>query len=122
MYYKDRDISGHYMHKELVKTIQDCEATCEHMTHHLKKHEADEYRMRVNQATLLRDCADICTITAKYVARDSIFAENMAALCAEVCICCGNECVKFHDEMSQHCAMVCFHCGRECSDFARRGM
>lgn len=106
-----------YMHEELVDHIQECEAVCEHMTYHLKKMEHCS-PSRVNQALLLRDCADICGLTAKYVARDSFFSREAAALCAQICIACGNECSKFPDQMSQHCAQVCYNCAKHCSDFA----
>ncbi|HEX3078214.1 MAG TPA: hypothetical protein VHQ24_15245 [Lachnospiraceae bacterium] len=87
------------------------------MTHHLKMMVRD-LTNRVDQSILLRDCADICTLTAKYVARDSCFAKRSAVLCAEICVVCGNECTKFNDQMSQHCAMVCFNCARHCNEFA----
>lgn len=107
---------GHYMNEHLVKTIQDCEATCEHMTNHLKK--LSDFQMRVMQAMLLRDCSDICGLTAKYVARGAIFARQAASLCACICEACGTECSRFPDQMSQNCARVCMHCARECAAFA----
>ncbi|MFZ5985650.1 MAG: four-helix bundle copper-binding protein [Bacillota bacterium] len=108
--------AGHYMNERLVKTIQDCEATCEHMTNYLKK--MPDFQMRVNQAVLLRDCADICGLTAKFVARGAVFARQTTALCACICEACGTECARFPDQMSQNCARVCMHCARECRAFA----
>lgn len=109
-------IDGHCMNKELVKIVQDCEATCEHMTRHLDM--AQHYEpARERQAILLRDCADICTITAKYLARGSMFSRCIALLCADICDACGAECARFPDEMSQNCAQVCFHCARACRSF-----
>lgn len=108
--------SGHYHNEALVKTIQDCEATCEHMTTMLKKR--PDVHMRTMQLVLLRDCADICGLTAKYVARNSMFARDCARLCACICEACGRECAKFCDRESQHCAKVCLHCARECMAFA----
>ena len=113
-------VKGHYMNEELVRTIQDCEATCEHMTHHIKK--LPDYNMRIRQAVLLRECADICGITAKFIARNAIFSKHVAALCANICDACGTECARFPDEMSQHCAEMCFHCAKECRVFAGIGM
>ncbi len=109
-------VAGHYMHEALVKTIQNCEATCEHMTAHLKK--LRDFGMRTKQATLLRDCADICGLTANFIARGSMYAKNTAALCACICEICGQECARFPDQMSQNCAQVCLHCARECRAFA----
>lgn len=105
-----------YKHEQLVNTIQDCEAVCEHMTTHIKHHCGVE--TRVKQLVLLRDCADICGLTAKFVARNSIFARDCARLCACICEACGKECARFPDAESQHCARVCFHCARACMAFA----
>lgn len=117
MMHENDQMMGHFKNEDLVIMIQDCEAICEHMTHHLKMM-PNESEARVMQAILLRDCADICALTAKYVARDSDFAGYAASLCAQVCILCANECSKFNDEMSQHCAVVCYECARHCNDFA----
>lgn len=108
--------TGHYMHASLVNTIQNCESTCEHMTTYVKK--LPDYGMRTNQAMLLRDCADICGTTAKFIARGSMFSRQIAALCACICEACGQECARFPDQMSQNCAQICLHCAMECRAFA----
>ncbi len=109
-------VAGHYMNKELVKTIQNCEATCEHMTIYLKK--LPDCVTRSRQAVLLRDCADICGMSAKFLARGSMYSKQMAALCAYICEACGQECSRFPDQMSQNCARVCLNCAAECKAFA----
>ncbi|WP_202976485.1 four-helix bundle copper-binding protein [Anaerophilus nitritogenes] len=103
-------------HSTLLMTIQNCEATCEHMTTFLKCRK--DVQSRVIQLQLLRDCADICTLTAKYIARNSGFSKCIANLCAYICEVCGTECLRFPDPESQHCAQVCLHCARECRVFA----
>jgi hypothetical protein len=105
-----------HQHESLINTIQHCEMTCEHMTMMLK-HKAD-INARVKQLSLLHDCADICTLTAKYISRMSSFSKATANLCAQICEVCGNECARFADAESQHCAQVCHHCARECRNFA----
>jgi hypothetical protein len=109
-------VAGYYMNQHLVKTIQDCEVTCEHMTFHLQK--LQDFQMRAQQALLLRDCADICGLAAKFAARGSMFTRQTAALCACICEVCGQECARFPDQMSQHCARVCMYYARECRAFA----
>ncbi|MDF2543210.1 MAG: ferredoxin [Herbinix sp.] len=111
--------SGHYKNEALVKTIQDCEATCEYLTQQLFKKEQD-YSERIYEAIVVRDCSDICNLTYKYVARGSVFAGSTAALCSELCYACGNECSRFDDTMSQHCSMVCYQCAIQCSNYAAR--
>lgn len=116
-HFRNNDNShGMYMNQTLVNAIQECEAVCEHMTHHLKMM-GENYSTRTTQAILLRDCADICGLTAKYVARDSYFAVDTASMCAQICEACGDECSKFPDNMSQNCAQVCYNCAKHCNDF-----
>ncbi|WP_053956435.1 four-helix bundle copper-binding protein [Inediibacterium massiliense] len=100
----------------LLMTVQNCEANYEHMTTFLKCKK--DVQSRVIQLQLLRDCADICTLMAKYLARNSVFSKCLANLCAYICEVCGTECSKFPDPESQHCAQICFHCARECRAFA----
>lgn len=105
-------------HENVLKTIQDCEAMCEHMMTFLKRR--SDVQTRVRQLQLLHDCADICTLTAKYVARHSAFSKHTAHLCGQICEICGNECAKFSDEESQECSRICLNCARECRAFAGR--
>lgn len=105
-------------HDCLISVIQHCEAMCEHMVTYVASRK--DVCRRTRQLQLLRDCADICALTAKYVARDSMFAKHTAELCACICEACARECARFSDPQSQHCAQICMHCARECMEFARR--
>jgi|GEM_PF-1769235 len=109
-----------YMNEQIVRQIQDCEATCEHMINHIKK--MKDCQMRAKQTMLLRDCADICGLTANYIARDAIFKRHAAILCADICDACGNECSRFPDQESRNCAQICFHCAMQCRAFSRIDM
>lgn len=75
-------------------------------------------RQRGNQIQLLRDCADICTATAKFMSRNSNFSKSLAHLCAHICEECGNKCARHPDAASQHCARVCLECAQECRAFS----
>ncbi|MDF2589052.1 MAG: ferredoxin [Anaerocolumna sp.] len=108
----------HYRNRNLVVMVQDCEATCEHMTHSIMM--LDDFHDRMAQAVLVNDCAAICGLTANFAARDAIFARHAAALCADICDALGSECIKFSDEKSVHCADICFACARHCKAFAIR--
>lgn len=106
----------HLPNKGLVKTIQECSATCEHMTKMMLY--MPDVKNRVEQINLLRDCADICDTTEDYVARNSYFSKSIAAQCADICVTCGTECSKFPDQASQMCAQICFNCAEECKEFS----
>jgi hypothetical protein len=106
-----------FMHPELVNMINNCEVTCEHMTHHLVMMRLASARMA--QFGLLRDCSDICGLTARSISRGSYFSKVLADVCAEVCNACGNECLRYPDDMSQHCGKICIECAKHCRRFAR---
>ncbi|TEB14404.1 hypothetical protein Psfp_02907 [Pelotomaculum sp. FP] len=107
-------------HEGVLKTVQNCEAVCENtFTAVLCMHDC---RMRVMQLQLLRDCADICTLTAKYIARCSMYARPLAGLCAQICQDCGTHCLQHPDQQSQYCGQVCLKCAQECAAFAGMAM
>ncbi|MEW9669781.1 four-helix bundle copper-binding protein [Ammoniphilus sp. 3BR4] len=107
-----------YMLPGLVNNIQHCEAVCEHMVT-MMLHQPDLHA-RTMQIQFLRDCADICALTAKYLSRQSSFTRSLIQKCAEICEACGRECSRFQDEMSQHGTRVCFHCAAACREFLRK--
>lgn len=103
---------SHMMFPDILRILQHCAATCEHMTTYLLS--AGDVQARATQLKLLRDCADICTKTAKFIARSSGFSKSLLLLCAHVCEVCGNECMKFPDAASRQCGQICLNCAREC--------
>ncbi len=108
--------SHHIPHEHLVTTVHHCAAVCEHMGVLMTM--TPNVHMRARQLQLLRDCADICHLTVKYLSRNSMFVRQLVGLCACVCEACGRECSRFPDAKSQHCAEVCLNCARECKAFA----
>jgi hypothetical protein len=105
-----------YMNEGLVKTVQDCEASCEHMATYILS--LPDIRSRTMQALLLRDCADLCCLAAKVLARNSLYTAPIATLCAKICKACGIECGKFSDAMSQQCSKICMDTAGGCADAA----
>lgn len=105
----------HMMFPRVLRTIQKCAAHCEHMTKIMLY--TPDIHLRTTQIELLRDCADICEATAKYIARNSVFSKSLAKKCARICEICGKHCLQFSDEASQICARICLHCAEECRAF-----
>lgn len=103
-------------HASLLETLQHCEATCEFTAAMIGQ--GGEASQRHMQIAMLRDCADICALTAKCVARQSGFAKAFAQVCAQVCEICGKHCLQHPDELSQKCGKTCLHCAQECRTFA----
>ena len=109
-------VQGQYCNGDLTRIIQECQATCEYLLACIKRRK--DCRCRRNQMTLLRDCADICGLAAKFVPRGSDCDRQTALLCAKICECCARECARFCDRLSQNCAKVCCCCAKACRAFA----
>lgn len=110
-------------HQRVLGVVQHCEAVCENtFTAVLGMLGMRDVHTRVMQLQLLRDCADICTLTAKYIARSSMYSRSLAGLCAEVCEMCGNHCSNMPDPQSQFCGQVCLDCAKECRAYAGMSM
>lgn len=104
--------------RQVLKTVQHCEAVCEFTEYYVLTRE-DPSR-RKEQLRMLRDCADICTLTAKYMARHSRFAKSLALLCAKICEVCGNHCSQQPDQQSQTCGQTCLQCARDFIAFSKK--
>lgn len=69
---------------------------------------------------LLFDCADVCNLSVKLLARDSDFHMDLCSLCAQVCRQCARSCERIgEDEMMRECAEVCWRCAESCDRMAR---
>lgn len=63
----------------------------------------------------LRDCAEICSTTAKFIAGGSYYRTELAMVCSEVCDACSLDCEQFeNDERMKTCARVCEACATAC--------
>jgi hypothetical protein len=68
---------------------------------------------------LLKTCADICTLTAREMARESEFAKDLCAIGAKVCQTCGDECAAHWGEPFHRCAAACHRCAEDCMTVSR---
>ena len=77
----------------------------------------DNINMLSRCIQLDQDCADICHLAAKFMARGSEFSDQICRICAEVCEACGEEC-RQHKNMDhcQECADACFECAKICRE------
>ena len=94
-----------------------CHQVCERMIQHcLTKggaHAAPDH------IKTLRDCADICALSADFMLRSSDLHMRTCQVCAEACTKCATECENMNDdEMMQMCIDVCKRCAETCSKMA----
>jgi hypothetical protein len=92
----------------LIKCITACE-TCASLCL-----QEDDVKMMVRCIQLDRDCADICALTSRFVARNSDHARHVMKECIEICRQCEQECRQHHHDHCQKCADACRECYEAC--------
>jgi hypothetical protein len=103
---------SHQKFKECIDACLACAIECEHCA------TACLGEQNVNMMTTCiqrdRDCADICILTARLLARGSRHGEHLLRECAEICDLCADECSKHQIDHCQRCAEACRNCAEEC--------
>jgi hypothetical protein len=65
-------------------------------------------------ARMCRDIADIASLHARLMARDSNYSGHLAEACAEVCEACAEECRQHDHDHCQLNAQVLSECAESC--------
>ncbi|WP_178916579.1 four-helix bundle copper-binding protein [Natronomonas gomsonensis] len=69
-------------------------------------------------ARLCRDVADLTSLHARFIARNSEYSSMLAEACAEACEACADECSKHDANHCQVCADVLPECAESCRQMA----
>jgi len=69
-------------------------------------------------ARLCRDVADLTSLHARLMARDSRYAADLAAVCADACAACAEECAGHDADHYRVCADVLEECVESCRRMA----
>ncbi|RDI72966.1 four-helix bundle copper-binding protein [Halopelagius longus] len=67
---------------------------------------------------LCRDVADLTTLHARFMARNSNYSEELAQVCAGACEECAAECEQHDADHCQLCAEVLRECAETCRQMA----
>lgn len=67
---------------------------------------------------LCRDVADVASLHARFMARDSSYSGDLASICADVCEACAEECEQHDHDHCQLCAKVLPECVESCREMA----
>ena len=104
---------AHEQNHELLNALNICAAECNHCATACL--DEKDVKMMARCIKLDMDCADICQLTASFVARGSEHANHLLKECAEICEACADECEKHaHMEHCRKCAEACRHCAEAC--------
>ncbi|AWM31720.1 four-helix bundle copper-binding protein [Hymenobacter nivis] len=91
--------------KSLLDALNAAVAACENCaTAYLQE---DDVQALTRCIALTHDCADVCALTLRLVARNSAYAAHLHTTRAEICAACA-------DEFSQHEHLHCQQCAKAC--------
>lgn len=107
---------SHEQHQELLQTLHECMAACNHCYDACLQEE--DLNMMADYIRLDRECADMCGFLEQAITRNSPFIKELAAVCATICESCGKECEQHSHEHCQKCAKACFKCAEACRQVA----
>ncbi|MEO7531605.1 MAG: four-helix bundle copper-binding protein [Sediminibacterium sp.] len=109
---------GHEKQQSMIDAMNDCATECNHCISACLEEQDVASLARCIKLNI--DCAELCTLIAGFVARDSAHAMHLMKECAEICNACAEECEKFADRYDhcKKCAEVCRTCAEECSAMA----
>ena len=78
----------------------------------------DDVKRMARCIALDLDRAEACTFAASAMARNSLHAQAICALCADICQACGEECRQHEMDHCQECAAICLACADACRSMA----
>ena len=104
---------AHQKHQDLINKLSNCVSACEHCADACLTEGGD----MTDCIRIDRDCADVCALALKAVARDSKHASKIVELCADLCEQCAEECAKHDHDYCQECAKACRECAEACRQY-----
>lgn len=99
---------------DCMKTCGECAGVCNRCSHHCL-HMGQDHAGPEHQG-LMRDCAELCALSACFMGRGSPHSKHVCRECAEICTRCADSCEKMAegDEIMVECARVCRDCAATC--------
>jgi hypothetical protein len=101
---------SHERFKSCIEACYDCASACDHCVNACPQE--DDVKMMAKCIQLDRYYADICQLSATFMARSDGFggenyARKLCGLCAQIFEDCGDECAKHEADHCQKCADEC---------------
>jgi len=104
---------SHHNHKACIATCIDCVEECHHCANSCL--EEKDVKALAHCIRLDYECAAYCLVAINAMASKSAFAQQICAVCADICEACALECEKhLHIEHCKKCAEACRRCAKEC--------
>ena len=105
--------------QECAKNCADCQRVCIETASHCLALGGRHAEPR--HIELLLDCADICEVSLRFLARSSEYHHDTCSVCSEICRDCAESCEQITmDAMMKECADACRRCAESCDRMARK--
>lgn len=106
-------MKGYHSYQSCVDACLRCAALCNHCASACLQE--DDVKTMATCIQLDMECAAVCYAAAQVMSIGGQTAEQLCAICADICDACGNECAK-HSQMDhcRECAGACRQCAEEC--------
>jgi hypothetical protein len=109
--------SDYSMFDECAQACDECQRECDACSTHCTDLITQGKKEHAATLRTCQDCADVCSATARIVARKGPFSSDICRSCADACAKCGEACEQFSDdEMMKHCAEACRACEEACRE------
>ena len=106
-------------HEHYRTAIEACNAAAEASGHCAVACLFEPNRMELARCIQLdMDCAEICRLTAAYMARGSELVGEICGFAADACDLCAEECEQHPMAHCRRCAKACRECAQECRAIA----
>lgn len=102
------------INSDLVKILNDCASSCNYCAAACLSEK--DVTMLAACIKLDIDCAEICSLAANLLSRNSPHGKHLLQECAEVCGKCATECERHapHMDHCRECAEACRKCEAAC--------
>ncbi len=105
-------------YRELINTLTNCIIACENCaTSCLEEENVKKMKACIQ---LDRDCADVCSLAGRFLARESQNTIGIIELCADMCAECAKECEKHDHDHCVECAKACRQCEKSCRAYLKQ--
>jgi len=108
--------------RTVAKACDDCARACDTCSAHCVQLLADGRKEHLATMQTCQDCAEVCSLAARVIAKDGPMGDLTCTACAEACKRCGDACEKFgSDPLMKKCADECARCEKACRELLKIG-
>lgn len=103
------------VYSELVESLENCDAVCNNCA--VSSLNEKDSRALTNCIKLNLDCADVCHLALRQLARNSKYAVLIVEICMKICAECAEECKKYDNDQCRLSTGACRRCENHCRNY-----